>query len=91
LKIEPTADNVRDVADVADFINAMLQRRGYEPLTEDQKDTLWSDYPDETAQMLNRLEARCGLDAEAMVLARDHIADLLPMHARQEFLGCAAA
>lgn len=75
--IPVTDDNVREIATVADYIDAMLHRRGYEPLTTEQRDTLWGDYPDETAAMLDELEARCGLDMEALDIAREHIASLL--------------
>lgn len=75
--IDPSDANVSEIASVADAIDAMLRRRGYEPLTEAQRDTLWSDYPEETRAMFDELEARNGLDAEALTIARDHVASLL--------------
>lgn len=89
--IDPTDENVREVASVADYIDAMLLRRGFEPLTTDQKDTLWGDYPAETAAMLDKIESRSGIDAEAMEIAREHIAGLLPAYQARQFLSGIAA
>lgn len=68
--IDKSEHNLSDLGAGADWIDAMLRRRGYEPLTTDARDTLWQDYADEAA-------ALCLADAEAIALAREHVSGIL--------------